>query len=127
MANFEVLLRTVDDVIDHPGADRLSIVKVLGYEAITNKRELADGSLVARYRKGDAIVYVPEATIVPEALLKQYGYWDDEKGKGMLAGKAGDRVKAIRLRKVMSQGLISIIRTAPTCLRSLSAISSITA
>lgn len=106
MASFEVLVRTIDDVIDHPNADRLSIVKILGYEAITNKREDADGNLVARYRKGDPIVYVPEAAIIPENLLKQYGYWDDEKQKGMLAGKAGERVKAIRLRGVVSQGLV---------------------
>ncbi len=102
MSSFEVLVRTIDDVIDHPNADRLSICKILGYEAITNKLE--DGS--PRYRKGDAIVYVPEAALVPEHLLKQFGYWNEEKGCGMLAGKKGDRVKAIRLRGVVSQGLV---------------------
>lgn len=106
MSTFEVLVREIEDVIEHPNADRLNIVKILGYEAITNKLE--DGS--PRYKKGDLIVYVPEAAIVPESLLKQYGYWNDEKDCGMLAGKQGNRVKAIRLRQIMSQGLVWPLR-----------------
>ena len=102
MSTFEVLVREIDDVIEHPNADRLNIVRVLGYNAITNKRE--DGT--PRYRKGDLIVYVPEGAVVPENLLKQYGYWDDDKNRGMLAGSRGDRVKAINLRKICSQGLV---------------------
>jgi RNA ligase (TIGR02306 family) len=102
MSNFEVLVRQVDDVIDHGNADRLSIVKVLGFEAITAK--LDDGS--HRFQPGDEIVYVPEGAIVPEDVLKERGYWNEEKNIGMLAGKAGTRVKAIRLRGVLSQGLV---------------------
>lgn len=102
MSNFEVLVRTIDDIYDHPNADRLSIVKVLGYEAITAKRD--DGS--HRFEKGEAVVYVPEAAVLPEDVLKDFGFFDAEKGKGMLAGKAGNRVKAVRLRGVISQGLV---------------------
>lgn len=102
MSSFEVLVREVDDVIDHGNADRLSIVKVLGFEAITAK--LDDGS--HRFQPGDKIVYVPEGAIVPEAVLKERGYWNEEKDIGMLAGKTGTRVKAIRLRGVLSQGLV---------------------
>lgn len=106
MSSFEVLVRVVDEVIDHPNADRLSIVKVLGYEAITNKHD--DGS--HRYAKGDLIVYVPEGAVIPHHLLKQYGFWDAAKDKGLLAGTKGDRVKAIRLRQILSQGLVWPIR-----------------
>ncbi len=102
MSTFEVLVREIDDVIEHPNAERLNIVKILGYDAITNKTE--DGS--PRYKKGDLVVYVPEAAVVPERLLRQYGYWNEEKDRGMLAGKRGDRVKAIRLRGTVSQGLV---------------------
>lgn len=102
MSNFEVLVRTVDDVIDHGNADRLSIVKILGFEAITAKEE--DGS--HRFRKGEKIIYVPESAIVPDQHLKERGYWNEEKDMGMLAGKTGNRVKAIRLRGVLSQGLV---------------------
>jgi RNA ligase (TIGR02306 family) len=102
MSTFEVLVRTVDDVIDHPNADRLSIVKILGYEAITNKLE--DGS--HRFVKGEPVVYVPESAVIPVHVLKERGYWDEAKDKGMLAGKDGTRVKAIRLRSILSQGLV---------------------
>jgi RNA ligase (TIGR02306 family) len=102
MSNFEVLVRQVDDVRDHPNADRLSLVRILGYEAISAKLE--GGS--HRYQVGDPVVYVPEAAVLPEDVLKQFGFWNEEKGIGMLAGKAGDRVKAIRLRGILSQGLI---------------------
>lgn len=102
MSTFEVLVRKIDDVRDHPNADRLSIVKILGFEAITQKNE--DGS--HRFSKGEAVVYVPEDAVLPEDVLRQYGFYDGEKQKGMLAGKAGNRVKAIRLRGVLSQGLV---------------------
>jgi RNA ligase (TIGR02306 family) len=102
VSDFEVLVRQVDDVIDHGNADRLSIVRLLGYEAITAKEE--DGS--HRFQPGEKVIYVPEAAIVPEALLKERGYWNEEKDIGMLAGKTGTRVKAIRLRGVLSQGLV---------------------
>jgi RNA ligase (TIGR02306 family) len=102
MSNFEVKVRRIDAVEDHPDADRLSIVSILGYRAITAKKE--DGS--HRYQPGDLVVYVPEAAVVPHDLLKQYGYWNEEKDIGMLAGKQGDRVKIVRLRGVYSQGLV---------------------
>lgn len=102
MSNFEVKVRRIDAVEDHPDADRLSIVTILGYRAITAKNE--DGS--HRFAPGDLIVYVPEGAVIPHDLLKHYGYWNDEKDTGMLAGKQGDRVKIIRLRGVYSQGLV---------------------
>lgn len=102
MSNFEVKVRRIDAVEDHPDADRLSICSILGYRAITAKNE--DGS--HRFAPGDLIVYVPEAAVIPHDLLKHYGYWNDEKDTGMLAGKQGDRVKIIRLRGVYSQGLV---------------------
>lgn len=102
MSNFEVKVRRIDKVEDHPGADRLSICTILGFRAITAKND--DGS--HRYSAGDLIVYVPEQAVVPHDLLKQYGYWDDAKDKGLLAGRMGDRVKIIKLRGEYSQGLV---------------------
>ncbi|PZR79773.1 MAG: RNA ligase (ATP) [Stutzerimonas stutzeri] len=111
MSTFEVWVRKIEDVREHPKADRLSIVKVLGYEAIVNK--LADGS--PRYKVGDLVVYVPEQSIIPDEVLKAYGFWREESTRedgtikeagGMLAGKRGNRVKIANLRGVASQGLI---------------------
>lgn len=102
MSTFEVLIRTVDDVLDHPNADRLSLLRILGYEAIAAKNE--DGS--HRFSPGEPICYIPEAALVPEDVLKAKGYWNTEKDVGMLAGKLGNRVKAMRLRGILSQGLV---------------------
>lgn len=102
MSDFEVPVLMVNEVIDHPNADRLSIVRVRGYESISAKNE--DGS--HRFAAGEPIIYVPEGAVVPEDHLKLRGFWDDGKDRGMLAGKRGDRVKAIRLRGVLSQGLV---------------------
>lgn len=102
MSSFEVLVLPIDQVIDHPNADRLSICKIRGYDAVTNKHP--DGS--HRFQTGELIVYVPESAVIPEHLLRQYGYWSEEKNMGLLTGSKGDRVKAIRLRNVLSQGLV---------------------
>lgn len=102
MSTFEVLITPIDEVIHHPDADRLSIIRIGGYEAISQKNE--DGS--HRFEAGELVVYVPEGAVVPEHLLKQRGFWNQEKNVGMLAGSKGNRVKAIRLRGVLSQGLV---------------------
>ena len=47
MSTFEVPILAIDDVYDHPNADRLSIIRVRGYEAISAKLE--DGSWRTRY------------------------------------------------------------------------------
>lgn len=102
MAEFEVKIVKIDDVIDHPNADRLTIVKIGGFNCIANKLE--DGTW--RYDAGDPVVYIPEAAVVPDWLLKKMGFWDDENGKGGLAGSRGNRVKAMKLRGIFSQGIL---------------------
>ncbi|AFU88037.1 RNA ligase [Caulobacter phage CcrColossus] len=102
MSTFEVPILLVDDVYDHPNADRLSILRIRGYEAIANKNP--DGS--HRYVKGEYVIYVPEGAVVPDQHLKERGYWNADKGVGILAGARGNRVKAITLRGVLSQGLV---------------------
>ena len=42
MAKFEVLVKKIDDIYDHENADKLSIVKIGGYNCISAKLE--DGS-----------------------------------------------------------------------------------
>lgn len=101
MANFEVLVEVVKDVYDHPNADRLSIVKIRDYNCVSAKLE--DGS--HRYEKDELVVYVPEGAVVPVNLLR-LGFWDEKKDQGILAGSKGNRVKAIKLRDIVSQGII---------------------
>ena len=102
MSDFSVkVVEIVDPVQDHPNADRLSLIQIGGYTCISAK--LDDGS--HRYKQGDLVVYVPEGAVVPEYLLKP-GFWNEEKDKGILAGSKGDRVKALRLRSIFSQGIL---------------------
>jgi len=102
MSEFEVKVVKIDDVVDHPDADRLTVVKIGGFNCIANKKE--DGSW--RYQGGDMVVYIPEGAVVPDWLLKHMGFWNDEKDTGGLAGSKGNRVKAMKLRGIFSQGIL---------------------
>lgn len=108
MADFKVLVRRIaQPVVDHPDAYRLTIVTIDGYQCIANKHE--DGSW--RYKEGDLVVYIPESAVIPEWLLKHLDMWDAASGKGGLAGSQGNRVKAIKLRGVVSQGILLPVDT----------------
>ncbi len=103
MADFDVKVYKIEEpVIDHPNADRLSIIKILGYTCIANK----DENGAHRYKIGDLVVYIPENALLPEWLLKEMGFWDEQKQKGTLHGSGGNRVKAVRLRGIFSEGLL---------------------
>lgn len=96
MSTFAVPLVQIT-IHDHPNADALDLAAVGGFRAVTMK---------GRFKTGDWVAYVPEASVVPEWLLKQAGFWNEEKGKGMLAGGKGNRVKPMRLRGSLSEGII---------------------
>lgn len=104
----EVLVTTVDAVRDH--GDTLTIVTVGEHEVVANKHE--DGS--PRWVAGEPVIYVPEGAIVPEDVLKERGYWDDVKDKGLLEGKRGNRVKMRRFAGFESRGLLFKLQRANT-------------
>ena len=90
MSTFNVpVVRVV--IEPHENADVLEIARVGDYRSIVRKGQFVTGELVA---------YIPEQSIVPEPLLEELGL------KGKLAGKEGNRVKAIKLRGVLSQGIV---------------------
>lgn len=97
MAQFEVPVLAIDRIEDHPNADALEIAVVRGYRCVVR---------IGAHRAGDRVAYIPEDALVPAELLREMQLWDEAKGRGMLAGKKGDRVKAIRLRGIVSQGLL---------------------
>ncbi|MFE4593408.1 RNA ligase (ATP) [Streptomyces laurentii] len=78
-------------VHDHPNADALELAQVGLYRAVVAK---------GTYRSGDIALYIPEQAVLPDALVDELGL------TGRLAGKAGNRVKAVRLRGELSQGLV---------------------
>ena len=93
MSKFEVEVKTIDQVIQHPNADRLTIYKLndLGYQFISN----------VPYDIGDKVVYFPVESVMTPELIELFGLGT------MLAGKEHNRVKTVKLRKEISQGFIA--------------------
>jgi RNA ligase (TIGR02306 family) len=74
----------------HENADKLECAKVGGYRAVVGK---------GLYKTGDLVAYIPEGALCPKPLVEELGL------VGKLAGPEGNRVKAVRLRGVLSQGI----------------------
>ena len=93
MSEFIVPVIEVEKVLPHPNADRLEVIPVKGFFVITRK---------GQFRIGDLAAYIPEGSVVPQNILEELGM----KGSSMLGGKEHNRIKAVRLRGEMSQGLL---------------------
>jgi RNA ligase (TIGR02306 family) len=91
MSEFAVPVLRLDDVLPHDNADLLELAKVGGYHAVVPK---------GAFQKGDLVIYVPEASIVPAWILEK------ENLVGNLAGNQKNRVKAVKKRGELSQGLV---------------------
>lgn len=89
MAEFEVVVERLV-IKEHPDADRLELAQVGDYFAIVGK---------GQFETGDLAAYIPEASLVPQEILAELGL------EGKLAGSEANRVKAMRLRGILSQGL----------------------
>lgn len=96
MSTFSVVMKRIRAIEAHPNADAIEFAVVDGYRSIVKK---------GQFKAGDVVAYIPEASVLPEYLLKQLGFWDEEKCCGKLHGKEGNRVKAIKLRGELSQGI----------------------
>jgi len=90
MAEFEAKVYRLT-IEEHPNADALELAVVGDYRSIVRK---------GQFKTGDLGVYIPEAAVCPDWLIEEMGL------TGKLAGKQHNRVKAIKLRGVLSQGLI---------------------
>lgn len=75
----------------HPNADRLELAAIGGYRSVVLKGQFKDGDLAA---------YIPEGAVCPDWVIADLGL------EGRLAGSKKNRVKAVRLRGVLSQGLV---------------------
>ncbi|MFE6620919.1 RNA ligase (ATP) [Streptomyces sp. NPDC057740] len=87
-------LRVTAEVLtvhEHPNADALELAQVGLYRAVVAK---------GAYRTGEAAVYIPEQAVLPAELIEELGL------TGRLAGGNADRVKAVRLRGELSQGIV---------------------
>ncbi|MFC9969293.1 RNA ligase (ATP) [Spirillospora sp. NPDC127200] len=77
----------------HGNADALELAQVGLYRAVVAK---------GRHRTGDWALYIPEGALLPDDLIAELGL------TGRLAGSAANRVKAVRLRGELSQGLVCV-------------------
>ncbi|WP_128375527.1 RNA ligase (ATP) [Streptomyces cavernae] len=87
-------LRVTAEVLtihEHPNADALELAQVGLYRAVVAK---------GVYRTGETAVYIPEQSVLPAELIEELGL------TGRLAGGKADRVKAVRLRGELSQGIV---------------------
>lgn len=91
MSTFRVEVTRIDEVLPHPNADRLELVRIRGWKAVAAR---------GVHAPGDAVVYIPEDAVLPEPVLAAMEL------TGKLAGKKHNRVRAIRLRGELSQGLL---------------------
>lgn len=78
-------------ILEHPNADALELAQVGLYRAVVAK---------GAYRSGDFAVYIPEQSVLPDPLIEELGL------TGRLAGTAANRVRAVRLRGQLSQGIV---------------------
>ena len=87
MSQFKIEVVAIDNVSNHPNADRLDIAQVRGWRCVVGRDQ---------FKTGEAAVYIPIDSVLPEALVKELGI---EKGYR-------NRVKSIKLRGEFSQGLL---------------------
>jgi len=90
MSSFQVTVEKLV-ILPHPNADALELAQVSGYRAVVAK---------GRYVTGDLACYIPEQAVLPPDLIAELGL------EGKLAGPAKNRVKAVRLRGELSQGIV---------------------
>ena len=97
MATFEVIIETIT-VSPHPNADRLELARVGLYNVVVGKDT---------YKTGEQVLYIPEYSVLPENIIIALNL------EGKLAGSKHNRVKPIKLRGEISQGLVAPLDLLP--------------
>lgn len=94
MSILTVEVRKIEFSRPHPNADRLDISRVNGldYQFVTGR---------GQYSPGDLVVYFPIDTTIPLPIQEKIGV------AGKLSGAHKNRVKTVKLRGEISQGLVA--------------------
>jgi RNA ligase (TIGR02306 family) len=111
MSTFKVPLTTIKEVLPHENAERLEVVKVYDWLVVTGK---------GKFRPGDNVVYVPVDSILPQDLE------DDLFPPGSKITLNKHRVKSIKIRGHISQGMVLApeeVKKLPRNLAELEAVS----
>lgn len=83
---------TITKIDPIPNKDRIMLATIDGYQSII--------PVTAGYQVGDRVCYISEQSVLPETLIAELGL------TGKLAGSAKNRVKAIKMGGVLSQGIV---------------------
>jgi RNA ligase (TIGR02306 family) len=94
MTSFAVTIEQIGAIREHTNADRLEMATLKGkdYDFVVLK---------GQFQQGDSVVYFPVDSILPEWITDILGL------TGKLTGKEQNRVKTIKLRGNVSQGVVA--------------------
>jgi len=94
VSSFAVTIREIEAVWTHPNADRLDLCRVKGldYQFVYARDQLKVGDLVA---------YFPVDSLIKDELIEIMGL------TGKLSGKGHNKVKTVKLRDCISQGVVA--------------------
>lgn len=88
----------IDDVVKHPNADALELAIVGGWQLCVKMGE---------YKKGDRAIYCEIDSLLPLDNVKLFGFLESRRSDNRrVDGKNYHRLKTIKLRKELSQGLL---------------------
>ena len=89
MADWKVTVESIE-VLSHYNADSLIVIKA------GDRQYVAQSSL--GYKTGDLVLQIPEKSVLPPALAEHF--------TGYLTGKDNNRVKSVKLRGEISDGVL---------------------
>lgn len=103
MSDHTIKVIRIGEILNHPNADKLEIIRVGGFQVVIGK---------GNFKTGDLAVYVPPDSIVPQR--PEYSWVWERDGGGNLRDIPADaevpekyrRVTVKRLRKEYSEGLL---------------------
>lgn len=98
MSNFSITIEKIESVLPHPNADRLELATVQGMS-------FQFAVLKGAYAVDDLVVYFPVDSLLPPELITLLGL------DGYLSGPNKNRVKTVRLRGEISQGIVAKAHT----------------
>lgn len=91
MSTFTVPVVRIEAIEPIENADAIELAVIGDYRSVVHK---------GQYTVGDLAVYIPEQAILPPNLIEKMGL------TGKLAGSDHNRVKAVKLRGCLSQGIL---------------------
>lgn len=88
MSSLIVEVCKIDGIEKHNNADTLEVIQVKGWNVI---------SKMGQYKVGDLVIFIPPDSIIPQEMIEKYE---------LTYMKNGGRTQTVKLRGVISQGLI---------------------